>query len=437
LAAQTYTIVDWRVLGFAIAIAAVTGLVFGVLPASLIGRMHSRPGPGGAGVHRMRGALVAMQAAFTVVLVAGSMTMTRSFLRLMRTDLGMHTDHVITLSTSLLGSRPDSEQRKGQYYQEVLRRLRSLPGVESAAAVEYLPLQEHVYGIWSFRLQNGGDLRGAPIGATPDYFRTSGIRLLAGRDFTDADRFSSQPVAIVNQEFARQTGRLASLVGERIVPSYGKVPLIIAGVVETARIAGSESRFGSQPQVFLPVSQRVPLFLTFVAKVRGNPAPYLLLARDVVRSVAPTVAVYDVKTLDQWFQDALARPRFYTGAVLFFGIFAMLLAVIGVHGVASYSIAQRAHEIGVRLAIGAPPDRLRATLLRQSLPPVAAGAAAGIAGAVALGRFLQHLMQSAEPVGAGTCALAALLLGITAALAVWTATRRVVKMDPMRVLRAE
>jgi len=365
------------------------------------------------------------------------MSMTRGFLGLMHTDLGMRTDHVISLSTSLLGSQSERAGRKGSYYQEALRRLREIPGTESAGAVEYLPLQQNLYGIWGFHLDTGEDARGVPIAATPGYFRTAGIRLLEGRDFTDDDRSSSQPVAIVNQEFERESGHAGSLVGRRIQPSYRHPPLTIVGVVESSRVAGTESRFGSQPQVFMPAQQRAAQFMTLIAKVHGNPAPYLGLARDAVHSVDPGVAIYDVKTLDQWFQDALARPRFYTGAVLFFGIFAVLLALIGIHGVASYSIAQRTHEIGVRLAVGASPDRLRAALLTQGLLPVAGGVAAGIAGAAGLGRFLQHLILSAEPPGTGMCALAALLLGITAAAAIWSATRRIVKMDPMRALRAE
>jgi len=442
LAAQTYTILDWRVLAFAIGIAALTGVLFGVLPASLIGPMHAQLGTRVTAVHRMRSTLLAMQAAFALLLVAGSMSMTRSFLKLMHTDLGMQTDHVITLSSSLMGSQTSMNQRRRQYFDEALSRLRSIPGAESAGAVEYLPLRENIYGSWRFRVDGGAQNSAVPIAATPDYFRTAGIRLVAGRDFTDADRYTSRPVAIVNAEFARGLGDPAALIGRQLTPSYKHPPYTVVGVAETARNAGPESfhverPFVSQAQVYMPAQQRIPEFLTFVAKVHGDTAPYLAVARDRLRGIDPGVAIYDVKTLDQWFRDALARPRFYTDAMLFFGAFAMLLAVLGIHGVASYSIAQRTHEIGVRLAVGASPDRLRAMLLRQSLLPVAAGVAAGIAGAIALSRFLQHLMESAQPVGAGTCATAALLLGLTAALAVWVATRRIVKFDPMRVLRAE
>ena len=442
ITAQQYTIVDWRVLLFVAGLALLTGVLFGVLPASIIGRSNSKPSGSGAGVQRMRAVLLAMQAGLTIVLVAGSVSMARSFVRLMHTDLGMQTDHVITLGASLTGSRTEAEQRRGRYFEEAQRRLAAVPGVESVGGVEYLPLQEHFYGIWGFRAEDGRQAPGIPVSAMAGYFRTAGIRLLAGRDFDATDRYNAPAVAIANDTFARQFGSAQSLIGRKLTPSYASRPVTIVGVVQTARLAGPETLsitrpFVEQPQIFLPAQQHPPGFLTFLVKVRGNPAPYLPLVRDLVGKIDPSVAVYDVKTLDDWFRDALARPRLYTSAVVFFAAFAMLLAVIGIHGVASYAIAQRAHEIGVRLAVGASPDRLRTMLLRQGLVPVAVGAVAGTAGALGLGRFLEHLLRSAEPVGPAICGAAALSLGLTASAALWFATRRIVKLDPMRVLRAE
>lgn len=437
LAAQSYTLVDWRVLAFAMGIAALTGVVFGVLPASLTSRLQGQRMMPGRGLNRLRGVLLAMQAALAVMLISGSATMIRSFLELMHTPLGMQTDHVITLTTSVLGSAPDGKHRQRQYFEEVARRLRSIPGVEAVGGVEYLPLQQQSYGLWRYRLDSGEQSPGIPIGATPGYFRAAGIRLLAGRDFTESDQARSLPVAVVNAELVRGLGSPAAVLGMQLTPSYGAMKYTIVGVVETARAAGPDARFVDLPEVFLPVQQRTPQFLTFLARVHGDAASYLPLAQDRVRAIDPGVAVHDVKTLDRWFEDAVARPRFYTTSVAFFGAFAMLLALIGIYGVASYSIAQRTHEIGVRLAVGASSDRLRAMLLRQGLVPVAAGVAAGLAGASLLGSFLQHLMRSAKPLSGEADAMSALLLGSTAALAVWTATRRIVKMDPMRILRAE
>jgi putative ABC transport system permease protein len=144
-----------------------------------------------------------------------------------------------------------------------------------------------------------------------------------------------------------------------------------------------------------------------------------------------------VKTFDQRLAESLAGPRFYTTAVVFFGALGLLLAVIGVYGVASYSIIQRTHELGVRIAIGASAQHMRWMLLRESLLPVAMGMAAGLAGAFGLGRFLQHLLDTAQGVDSLTCAAAAIALAAIAAIAVWSATQRILRLDPMQVLRAE
>jgi ABC-type antimicrobial peptide transport system permease subunit len=185
------------------------------------------------------------------------------------------------------------------------------------------------------------------------------------------------------------------------------------------------------------MDQQPRSWATFTAKVRGDAERYLAPCRDAVQAADAQVPVYDVKTLDQRLSENLARPRLYTSAVLFLGVFALLLAVVGTYGVASYSITRRTHEIGVRIAVGASPRGLRGMLLRQSMLPVACGALAGVAGAGALERYLQHLMAHAEPTGPWTCAVAAAALAATAALAVWTATGRIVRMDPTAALRTE
>jgi ABC-type antimicrobial peptide transport system permease subunit len=186
-------------------------------------------------------------------------------------------------------------------------------------------------------------------------------------------------------------------------------------------------------QFYLPAAQHPALFMTFVARVHGKPERYLPVCRDAIQQVDPQLPVYGVMTLGQRLDETLAKPCFYTTAVLFLGGFAVLLAVIGVYGVASYSISQRTHEIGVRLAVGASPGRLRFALLRQSMLPIAAG----VAGAIVRGRFLGYLMAEVEPLDVRTCATAALLLAFTAAVAVWTATARVLRVDPMRALRTD
>jgi putative ABC transport system permease protein len=271
--------------------------------------------------------------------------------------------------------------------------------------------------------------------ASPAYFRSMGVPVVQGRDFNDTDRQGSEPVAIVNQEFVRRTGLGSAILGHKVTPNSEK-PLTIVGVVGTL-LYDPQRRGNADAQVYMPLAQYRVGAATFAVRVRGDAARYLPLLRDSLAQVDPSVPPYGVVTLDTRLRDSLARPRFYTTAVLFFAAFALLLAVVGVYGAAAYSIAQRTREIGLRMAVGASPLGLRASLLRQSLLPVAGGMAGGVAAAIAFGRYLQSLIATAEPTGALTCVAASAVLAAAAAAAVWTAGGRIVRMDPASALRTE
>jgi ABC-type antimicrobial peptide transport system permease subunit len=178
-------------------------------------------------------------------------------------------------------------------------------------------------------------------------------------------------------------------------------------------------------------------FATFVAKVRNNPERYLTICRDAVQGTDRSVPVFDVKTLDQRLADAVARPRFYTTAIVFLAGFALLVAAIGAYGAASHCVSQQKHEIGVRIAVGGTPSRVRGMVFWQNMTTVSAGVLVGLMGAVASGRFLKHLMASAQPTGIWMCGSAAITVAIATACAVWIATSRVVRTDPTAVLRVE
>lgn len=431
-------------------------MVFGVVPACLVGRLQTAPGSvragageRGAGVRRMRATLVTLQAALTLALVAGSLTMGRGFLKLLGTDLGFQTSHVVTLSVSVAGTpydTPSSEYgearlrrrepryREPPYYSAALARLRAVPGVTSAGAVEFVPLDTGLRLGDYFEPPSGQRIVAIVDTATPDYFRSIGAALVEGRDFTDADRAGADRVAIVTDVFVREAGPGARILGAKFTWPSDLPPLTIVGVVHSTHRTLLAKPI---PEVYFPIAQRPPRVATFVVRVNGDAERYLAICRDALRGVNPRVAVFNVQTLDQRLRTMLARPRFYTTAVLFFGGFALLLAVVATYGVASYSIAQRTHEIGVRIAVGATPLGLRGMLLRQSMAPVAAGMVVGVAGAVALGRVLQSLVATAEPTGAWVCAAAAAILLATAAAAIWTAGGRIVRMDPTAALRAE
>jgi putative ABC transport system permease protein len=443
LESQSYTVLDLRVLAFVVALAALTGIVFGVLPALLMGRtqpsadpLRSQTGAEGRTMNRVRSGLIAMQAALTLALVAGSFLMGRTFLGLLGTDLGFRTDHAVTLNVSLSGTRYENNHGQAEYYRQALDRLRAIPGVQAVAAAQFLPLVETIYMGQEFSLD---PTHKAPLTltlpVTPDYFRTLGTPVLDGREFSPIDGFGSDPVVIVNRTLANQLYAGQRVVGRKVSDQRGEKQYTIVGVVADERVAGPSA----QPQAlaYFPMDQWPASFVTFVARVRGSTEAYLALCRDALRQLDPHVPVYDVKTLDQRLSDNLKQPRFYSTVILFFGGFALLLALIGVYGVATHSIAQRAHEIGVRLAVGARFAQVRLMLMRQSLLPLIVGLGIGVAGSFALRGTLQALIYNAPALDGLTCGGAALLLALAAAIAVWFATRRILKLDPMRTLRSE
>ncbi|MGP8247577.1 MAG: ADOP family duplicated permease [Bryobacteraceae bacterium] len=437
LATQSYTVLDAPVLAFAAGVALATGLVFGVLPAGLLGRaqsLGSLQSIGDTGLRRLRGTLIALQAAFSLVLVSGAITLGMSFLNLLGTDMGFRTDHLVTANVALAGTPRENASRA--YCREVLGRLRAQPGVESAAAAEFLPLGGSSIAEFFFTPESGGpDRTGMIVSVTADYLRTMRTPIVDGRDFAEQDERQESPVAIVNEAFARELDPGMRVVGQRITPKYFKVgALTVVGVARTERYLGPGD--AGLPAVFFLPRGRPNFHMTFVARVTGRPEAALPMLRDTIRAVEPKAPVFSVETFDQRLRDSLARPRFYATAVIFFGAFALLLAVIGVYGVASFAIAQRRTEIGVRLAIGAPPARVRAMLLREGLLPVATGTIAGIAASAALARVAASLIEGAEPIGSAACAGAGALLLISAALAVWIATRRILRLDPVLALRA-
>lgn len=446
LTAQNYTILDWRVLAFATGLAAITGLAFGVVPAWLIGRLQptedlvrtSNDGSNSC-VRRLRNALVTLQIALTLVLLGGSIVLGRSFLKVLGTDLGYRTDHVITLNVSLAGTRFDKPELRTQYYHDALDQLRKVPGVEVAGGVDALPLATNAFMGMDMDWDSSHKIFfSCVMWATPGYFDAMRTSIVAGRDFSPRDQQGAGHVAIVNEEFARNAGGNQAVLGHTVKSLFGKdgTSMTFVGVAHTVHYDAAP---GDKPMpiLFLPLDQNPHPFMTLVARVHGRPEAYLPIARDAIQSVDRQVPVFDTKTLDQRLDEALARPRFYTTAVVFFGAFGLLLAAIGVYGVASFSVIQRTHELGVRIAVGASAQRIRWMLLRQSLLPVAAGVAVGVAGAFALGQFLQHLLDSAQRVDGFTSAVAAAILVVIASIAVWSATQRIVRLDPMQVLRAE
>jgi putative ABC transport system permease protein len=440
LGAQAYSILDGRVLGFTVLACVASSLLFGVLPSLYAGRIHAfgtRSSSQTRGSRPVREALVAVQVMLTIVLVTASVSLGRAFVNMTRIDHGFDAGGLVTVAVSLDGTTHRLEHRQLPYFEEALGRIRRLPGVRSASATEFLPLYATKFMGARFGLDGRPARRNS--GVVPvlsDYFRTMGGRILYGREFTGAEVRSGERVAVVNSRFAGEFGPPADVLGRRL--TVGKTSSWkIVGVVQAMDYLAADADDGNAYQVFIPADSPGSFFSTFVARVDGRAEDRVAIIRDTIRSVDPQVPLFGAKTMAQRLADALARPRFYSTAVLLFAGFALLLAVIGIYGIVSYAVVQRTHEMGVRLALGATPVRLRGALLRQGLLTVAAGAVPGVAGAMLSGRTLESLIDGAKSAGVMTPTLAAVFIAAIAAVSIWAATRRIAGLDIMGILRSE
>jgi putative ABC transport system permease protein len=266
-------------------------------------------------------------------------------------------------------------------------------------------------------------------------FGSMTTKLLAGREFGMNEGIAAESPVIVNEAFARQAGLDAGIIGRRIIASWRSQPYLVTGVVATARMGGPE--YDGTPQAYWPVQEEPSPTLTFVANVHGDSSRFVAICRDAVVGIDRNVPVYEVKTLDQRLSETLARPRFYTISIFFLGCLAMLLAIIGVFGTSSRAITQREHELGIRMALGASTVNVRAMIIRESLTPIGVGIIIGISGAIGSGTILQHLFVGAKAPGISTCVLASIFLLAVVLVAAWSATTRVLAIDPIDAIRAE
>lgn len=436
LAAQTYSLLDGRVLLFAVAISLASGLLFGVLPSFYSGRVHTfgtRSSAQTRGSRLVREFLVAAQVMLTIVLVSASISVGRAFLGLMQVDRGFDRAGVVTAMVSLDGTNRETDAGRMVYFQETLGRLRRLPGVRSASTTQFLPLDAKggiggPYGLDGRPASRNSSV----VPVMPDYFRAMGGQIMAGREFTEADMQSNASVAIVNDVFAREFGQPADVIGHQT--GSGNNTRRIIGVVKFM-----DYMWDPEPYRQVFILSRSPGWprTAFVVRVAGRPENYLPIIRGTIQSVDGRVPVFDVKAMEQRMADEFARPQFYKTAVTGFAAFAVLLAIVGIYGIVSYTVARRTHEMGVRMALGTTPGKLRLSLLWQGLTPIAAGAIPGIAAAILSGRVLESLVEGAKSVNAVAYAGAVLFIAGIAAMGIWVATRPIARLDIADILRAE
>ncbi|HZT32229.1 MAG TPA: ABC transporter permease [Bryobacteraceae bacterium] len=441
---------DLRVAAFTFAISLATGLLFGLAPALESSRTDlcqtlkegSRTLSGGAR-QGLRSLLVASEVAMSLVLLVGAGLLIQSFLKLHRIDPGFRPENVLVVELSF----PDSPTyrasgRKTVFLQQLVERVGSLPGVMGAAAISELPLggREEVEAI-SVEGQPRPD--SDPFIAdqreiTAGYFQTMAIPVLKGRAFTAQDTKESLPVAVIDDVMARRYWPNQDPIGKRfkIGSMNSKTPwLVVLGVAGSVKHSalGAEGR----PEFFLPCAQREWQQMALVARSAVDPSSLAQAVKREVWKLDADQPVSRVTTMQVLVSDSVALPRFHSLLLGIFAGLALLLAGIGIYGVMSYSVTQRTHEIGVRMALGAAPGDVLRMLVGRSLALALAGTAAGLVAALALSRLLAGFLFGVTPTDAWTYAgISGLLLGV-AGLASYLPARRALRVDPMIALRQE
>jgi putative ABC transport system permease protein len=444
--------VDARVVLFAAGLALLSALVFGLVPALAASRTNvqstlqeSGRGAGhGRSRRAFRSALIAAEVAVAIVLLVGAGLLVRSFDGLLRADLGFEPQNVLTAQLSLQGEQYSKHLPRANFYVELLKKVRAIPGVTQAAAVRQLPLTGagwqplmSIEGRPVRTVAEGAVVDGS--GATPGYFGTMGIPLLAGREFTDADTADRPLVIIVDEMFVKRHMQGLEPLGHRIKMSMtadeSEPWREIVGVVKSVRRGGvaEEMKAG----VYLPHGQRSFGQMTLVARTSVAPASVLSAMRQAVAELDREQTLASVMTLEQEFAGAVAQPRFTAWLLGVFAAVALALSAVGAYGVISYSVAQRTHEIGVRMALGAQPGDVRRMVLRQGMGVVLIGAAVGLGCAVAMTRALRTMLFGVSATDPATYATVTALLLATALAACWIPARRATRVDPLIALRHE
>jgi putative ABC transport system permease protein len=440
---------DVRVLGFTLLVSLLTGIVFGIVPAIQSSRTdlteslkEGGRGSTEGGRNRLRGALVVGEVAIAIVLLAGAGLLIQSLRRLERVDPGFNPRNVLTFSLGLPEVRYKPEQQI-QFYQLLKARLESLPGVKSASAVMPLPLGGD-------RMRVTFETEGRPIakGELPateirtiglDYFKTMGIPLIKGRDFTERDVQKAPAVIIVNEAFAKQFFPGEEVIGKHIQPGISddddETPMReIVGLV--GNVKHQKLNAEPDPEAYEPHAQ-LTFDMTMLVRTETDPNSIVKAAQNEVKALDKDLPAYGIKTLDEYLSASVARPRFNALLLGVFASLALILTAVGLYGVMNYSVTQRTHEIGIRVALGARQQDVLKMVVRQGMILTGIGIGAGLIGAYFLTRLLETMLFGVGSTDPATFVAISIILAGVALGACFVPARRATKVDPMIALRYE
>jgi putative ABC transport system permease protein len=444
--------IDWRVLGFTLGVSLLTGLVFGLAPAThsskndLVESLKDggRGTSEGARRNRTRNVLVVVELAVAVLLLVVAGLLIQSLWRLRNVDNGLQTKNILTFNLAVAETKYDSA-RQGQFFIDLKSRLEAMPGAQSASVIYPLPLSGERFSI-SFEIEGrpmakkdhpSADFFTTGVG----YFRTMGIPIIKGRDFDDRDKHGATPVVIITETLARQFFPNEDPVGKRIRPGIStydderSVMREIIGVVGDVRNRSLDTE--PKPAYYVPQTQVPFSQMVGVVKTNGEPRSFIPAVTKQVAAMDADVPLFGVKSMEEYLSASVAAPRFNTTLLSIFAGVALVLTIVGLYGVMSYSVVQRTNEIGIRLALGAQSRDVLLMIVKQGSKLIVVGLAIGLAVAFVATRVIESLLFGVKTKDPFTFVAAAVLLVIVALLACYVPAWRATKVDPLEALRYE
>jgi putative ABC transport system permease protein len=452
--------IDGRVVGFLIAVTALCSIAFGFAPAIQASSVNladslkesGRGTSDGIGRNRMRSVLVISEFALALLLLVGAGLLARSFAALRSVDPGFDPHHVLSMVVSVAGSAEAAPGAREAFYRNVLNRIRALPGVESAGAINHLPIQGDEWG-WGYLVA------GKPVPAPQDmpsavyriaasgYFEAMRIPIVMGRAIDASDTMAAQHVAVVNEKFAHDVWPGESPLGKRVTfdtATDQRDWLTVVGV--TKNVTQSDWAVPIAPEIYSAALQNFKFlgetdssisYITLVVRTAGDPAAMAKSVKSTVWSFDHNLPISEVVTMDGVVAEATAQPRFEMLLLGVFAAVALALAAVGIYGVMSYSVSRRTHEIGIRVSLGATRAQILALVLRQGLILAVTGLAIGVIGAMFLSRLMAGLLYGVQPTDPVTYIGVGALLLLVAVAAAYVPARRAMRVDPIVALRYE